>query len=282
MPASSRPLTQQRVDLPSLTAGFTDDARFAVWLQRTREAEREALARELHDELGSLLTAARLDVAWLAVQPASHDPAIAQRLAALQRVLVQGIELKRQIVEDLHPTVLTHLGLVPALEQLLAEHRTRSASRVSATLDASVVLTGEPALALFRIVQESLTNIQKYAGAGLVRVLLRRAPGRVELSIGDDGAGFDPATVGPGHHGLAGMRHRMLAIGGRLDVVSATGAGTTIHASMPLPARTRAAPNVRHDTAIRALERDDAADYIDGDRLILRRAARGDTQSLHP
>ena len=115
MPASSRPPTRQRVDHPPLAAGPGDDARFAAWLQRTREAERAALARELHDELGAILTAARLDAAWLSAQPASHEPAIAQRLAALQQVLTQGIELKRRIIDDLHPTILTHLGLLAAL-----------------------------------------------------------------------------------------------------------------------------------------------------------------------
>ena len=81
MPVSSRCPTPERADASSLAAGFTDDARFSAWLQRTRESERAALARELHDELGAILTAARLDVAWLAAQPACHAPQIAERLA---------------------------------------------------------------------------------------------------------------------------------------------------------------------------------------------------------
>ena len=240
MPVSSRCPTPERADASSLAAGFTDDARFAAWLQRTRESERAALARELHDELGAILTAARLDVAWLAAQPACHAPQIAERLAALQRVLTQGIGLKRRIVDDLHPTLLTHLGLVPALEQLLASHRTRFRGRVSAWLDPSVAPSGEPALALYRIVQESLTNIHKYARADFVRVSLRRVRGRIELSIDDDGVGFDPAAVGHGHHGLAGMRHRMLAVGGQFDVAASPGTGTSIRASVPMAARPRA------------------------------------------
>jgi hypothetical protein len=260
-----------------LAAGFTDDARFAAWLQRTREAERAALARELHDELGAILTAARLDVAWIAAQPACHAPQIAERLGALQRVLTQGIELKRRIVEDLHPTLLTHFGLVPALEQLLASHRTRFRGRVSASLDPSVAPTGEAALALYRIVQESLTNIHKYARADVVRVSLRRVRGRIELSIDDDGVGFEPAAVGPGHHGLAGMRHRMLAVGGQLEVAASPGLGTSIRAGLPMPARPRAvaAPRTPDPTVTDGVSADD-------ERPPHRRVPRGDTSTLQP
>jgi signal transduction histidine kinase len=277
VPVSSRCPTPERADASSLAAGFTDDARFAAWLQRTREAERAALARELHDELGAILTAARLDVAWLAAQRACHESQIGERLAALQRVLAQGIALKRRIVEDLHPTVLTHLGLVPALEQLLASHRTRFRGRVSASLDPSVAPAGEPALALYRIVQESLTNIHKYARADFVRVSLRRVRGRIELSIDDDGVGFEPAAVGPGHHGLAGMRHRMLAVGGQLDVAASPGLGTSIRAGLPMAARPRAVAcaGVPAPTVTNAVSADDALPPH-------RRVSRGDTSNLQP
>lgn len=277
MPVSSRRPTPERADASSLAAGFTDDARFAAWLQRTREAERAALARELHDELGAILTAARLDVAWIAAQPACHAPQIAERLGALQRVLTQGIELKRRIVEDLHPTLLTHFGLVPALEQLLASHRTRFRGRVSASLDPSAAPTGEAALALYRIVQESLTNIHKYARADVVRVSLRRVRGRIELSIDDDGVGFEPAAVGPGHHGLAGMRHRMLAVGGQLDVAASPGLGTSIRAGLPMPDRPRAvaAPRTPGPTVTDVVSADD-------ERPPHRRVPRGDTSNLQP
>ncbi len=241
MPVSSRPPTDIRVPAP-LDADRCPrtDADFAAWLQRTREAERAALARELHDELGAILTAARLDVAWLAAQPACHEPAVMQRLEALRRVLAHGIEMKRRIVEDLHPTVLTHLGLAPALEQLVASSRQRFAGRLSVSIDPSVSLDGEPALALYRIVQEALTNVHKYAQARNASVRLRRVPGRIELAVEDDGIGFDADSVGCGHHGLAGMRHRMLAIGGLLEVRSAPGAGTSIRASLPSSASGRA------------------------------------------
>lgn len=246
MPVSSNPPTPGRaLDLSTTPANGDVSVDLAAWLQHTREQERAALARELHDELGAILTAARLDVAWLAAQPACHDPAIAQRLDALRRLLAQGITFKRRVVEDLHPTVLTHLGLAPALEQLAAAHRQRFDGRLHVDIDDSVTLSGEPALALYRIVQESLTNVQKYAQADRVEVTLRRVRGRVELGIRDDGRGFDAAAVGRGHHGLAGMRHRMDALGGRFEVRTAPGEGTTIRASLPATGR-------RPDAQVRA------------------------------
>ncbi len=235
MPVSSRSPTDVRVPAPLDFGGCPrTDAEFAAWLQRTRETERAALARELHDELGAILTAARLDVAWLAAQPACHEPALALRLEALRRVLAQGIELKRRIVEDLHPTALTHLGLGTALEQLVASSRQRFEGTLHASIDPSASPGGESALALYRIAQEALTNVHKYARAGTVRVTLRRARGRAELAVEDDGLGFEVDAVGCGHHGLAGMRHRMLAVGGLLEVRSAPGSGTAIRASVPL------------------------------------------------
>jgi signal transduction histidine kinase len=258
MPASSTPPTRHRgTDRPARrrsadghrcadpggTAGQDDGADVlgdpspAAWLQRRIEAERAALARELHDELGAILTAARLDVAWLAAQPGCAGDPIGPRLAALQQVLAQGIELKRRIVEDLHPTVLTHLGLVAALEQLVASHRARFAGRLVASLDERAALRGEPALALYRIAQEALTNVHRYAGARTLRVSLERIRGAVVLGVEDDGCGFDPGRVGSGHHGLAGMRHRICSVGGRLEVSAAPGRGTEIRATVPLAER---------------------------------------------
>jgi signal transduction histidine kinase len=233
VPTSSLPPTAGR-GLPRLTAGAAPDPcdALAASLQRAREAEREALARELHDELGAILTAARLDVAWLAAQPEGRSPAIAQRLASLSDVLAAGIGLKRRIVEDLHPTVLSHLGLAAALEQLVAQHRARAPFELAARIDPRVDVAGEAGLALYRIAQEALTNVHKYAAARRVRVELVRERGRVRLTVDDDGCGFDPAAVGGGHHGLLGMRQRMRALAGSFEVGSRPGAGTTIRAAV--------------------------------------------------
>jgi signal transduction histidine kinase len=236
--------------VPALTTTTAVDARdpsgeelasLAAHLQRTREQERAALARELHDELGAILTAARLDIAWLAAQQCNQEPAIATRLQALQRVLQQGIELKRRIIEDLHPTILGHLGLPAALEHLVGECRNRFDGLVEVDIDPSARVSRDAALSLYRIAQESLTNAMKYAGAQRLRVSLSRAGRHATLRIEDDGKGFDPKRVGANRHGLAGMRHRMLAVRGSLQIASDPGSGTVVTASVPSSQR-RAAP----------------------------------------
>jgi signal transduction histidine kinase len=240
------------------TAGTTSSAerelsRLAAHLQRTREQERASLARELHDELGAILTAARLDLAWLAAQPAcSGDATISQRLKALQRVLQQGIELKRRIIEDLHPTILTHLGLGAAVEHLVTECACRFAGTIEARIDPTVTASQDAGLALYRIVQESLTNAMKHAAASRVVVTLGRVGRHVTLRIEDDGRGFDPAHVAAARHGLIGMRHRMLAVRGQLHIDSTPGNGTIVSARIPATNRpaNRSQPGTRRARAL--------------------------------
>lgn len=267
----------------STTAGTPsgeDLARLAAHLQRTREQERAALARELHDELGAILTAARLDLAWLAAQPCNQEPTIATRLQALQRVLKQGIELKRRIIEDLHPTILTHLGLAAAVEHLVTELRGRFDGRLDADIDPSVNVSQETGLALYRITQEALTNSMKYAGARRLRVVLGRSGRHVVLRIEDDGKGFDPRRVGPTRHGIAGMRHRMLAVRGELEIVSEPGQGTVVTARVPSPRRA-VAKAVAKEADSAGRKQEGKQRQADG-RARARPLHRGNTLPSHP
>ncbi len=201
-------------------------------LQSVREDERSLLARELHDELGGLLTAAKLDLARIRSRLGAEPSAeLAERVAHLGRTLDIGIALKRRIIEDLRPSSLEHLGLVPALGILCSEWSTRTEVPVDADLHA-VALPPERALVVYRLVQEALTNIAKYARAQRVQVRLDAHDGRVRLRIADDGAGFDRATTTQGH-GLAGMRFRLQSVGGTFALSSTPGAGTTIEAELP-------------------------------------------------
>lgn len=222
-------------------------AALAARLQQARDAERAALARELHDELGALLTAARLDVAWLETQPGCREPAVAQRLEALRGLLSEGIDFKRRVVEELHPSLLMHLGLQCALQRLLEDSAARFAGRITAQLDDTSALDDGRALALYRVVQEALTNILKYAHASTVRIRLECIDGQAHLTVADDGQGFDPHEVGPGHHGLTGMRDRLLAVGGQLEVNAAPGRGTVLYARVALPTPVTAPPMSRRE-----------------------------------
>lgn len=210
----------------------TSLAELATHLQQVREEERGHLARELHDELGALLTAAKLDVARLKSRLVGQPEEITQRLQHLNDALNSGIALKRRIIEDLRPSSLANLGLTAALEILAREFSERSGIEVATSLE-NVELDESGQLTVYRLVQESLTNVGKYADATQVDVSVRSYSNHVEVEIKDDGKGFDPQAVRPSTHGLAGMRHRVEAAGGRLAVTSRPGAGTRIAAVLP-------------------------------------------------
>ena len=207
-------------------------AELATHLQNVREDERGHLARELHDELGALLTAAKLDVARIKSRLGSNYPEATERLEHLTSTLNSGIALKRRIVEDLHPSSLSHLGLVASLEILAREFQERSGLVISTTLE-HVELNSSSQLTIYRLVQESLTNISKYANAKKVCVKLKSTDGYAIVEVVDDGRGFNISEVGAGSYGLTGMRHRVEAISGKLTVSSAEGRGARIMAVVP-------------------------------------------------
>ena len=207
-------------------------AELATHLQNVREDERGHLARELHDELGALLTAAKLDVARIKSRLGSNYPEATERLEHLTSTLNSGIALKRRIVEDLHPSSLSHLGLVASLEILTREFQERSGLVISTTLE-HVELNSSSQLTIYRLVQESLTNISKYANAKKVCVKLESTDGYAIIEVVDDGRGFNISEVGAGSYGLTGMRHRVEAISGKLTVSSAEGRGARIMAVIP-------------------------------------------------
>lgn len=207
-------------------------AELATHLQQVREEERGHLARELHDELGALLTAAKLDVARLKSRLGPQPPEVLERLQHLTESLNSGIALKRRIIEDLRPSSLTNLGLTASLEILACEFAERSGVDVATNLEPMELEESEQ-LTIYRIVQESLTNVGKYAEARHVEINLHDYHNHVEVEIGDDGRGFDVRAARPSTHGLAGMRHRVEAAGGRLTVQSRPGSGTRIKAVLP-------------------------------------------------
>ncbi|MFZ2390046.1 MAG: CHASE3 domain-containing protein [Polaromonas sp.] len=207
-------------------------AELATHLQNVREDERGHLARELHDELGALLTAAKLDVARIKSRLAGNLPEVAERLEHLTSTLNSGIALKRRIVEDLRPSSLSHLGLVASLEILAREFAEQSGLAITTDLEA-VELCGSAQLTVYRLIQESLTNMAKYANATEAEVSLQNFDSYVTVEVRDNGKGFNVGNVGPGSHGLSGMRHRVEAAGGRLTVTSTEGTGTQITAVLP-------------------------------------------------
>lgn len=201
-------------------------------LQTAREDERNRLARDLHDELGALLTSAKLDAARIKSRLAGTAPEALERLNHLVETLNSGIALKRRIIEDLRPSALSHLGLVATLDIQAREFAERSGLVVECALN-PVTLDADAELVVYRVVQEAITNITKYAKAGHVWISLTAHEGRVHVSVRDDGVGFDTRRQPEPAHGLVGMRYRVEAERGTLSVVSAPGQGTTILVMLP-------------------------------------------------
>ena len=203
----------------------------ASYLQSVREAERSSVARVLHDELGALLTVSKLEIA----RARNRATLNADILASLDRVsasLNKGIALKRRIIEELTPSTLTQLGLTVALDTLCRDMSVSLAIPVNASL-VSLQIPPESELAVYRFVQEALTNIGKYAKASWVTVKLAAADGHAAVEVQDDGVGFDSCGSHTGRHGLSGMQFRAVSLGGFMSVRSAPGEGTTLRIEFP-------------------------------------------------
>lgn len=201
-------------------------------LQTAREDERHRIARDLHDELGALLTAAKLDVAHIRtfMGTASHEAT--ERLNHAVKTLNSCIAMKQRIIEDLWPSALGDLGLVATLEILGREFSQSTGIQVHCELE-PVELRPSANLVIYRLVQEATTNIAKYAKAQNVWLGLLAQDGFVNVSVRDDGTGFDVSHKGTNVHGLLGMRFRVEAESGTLAITSTPGKGTQIHARIP-------------------------------------------------
>jgi signal transduction histidine kinase len=199
-----------------------------------QELERGRLARALHDESGQALTSILLGLKPLEQSAESEEARTA--VASVRDLVVSTLQDVRRLAVELRPSALDDFGLVSAVERLAETFREQSGLQVD--LEARLGderLPREAETALYRVVQEALTNIVKHAQAGRVSILLQRKGNAVVAMVEDDGAGFDPGTTRKDALGLAGMRERVVLVGGRLQVESAAGAGTTLVAEVPVP-----------------------------------------------
>jgi signal transduction histidine kinase len=215
-------------------------------MSRVAESEKHALARELHDELGGMLVAMRIDLAQLRkrIGPSS-DPDLQARWDRVELALAQGLELKRRVIEDLRPTLLDNMGLFTAL-RWLAQQRAEQARLAlhMEGLDDDIEIAPETAIAVFRTAQEAIANIVKHAAATRFSLTATVSDGRLRLEISDDGKGVPPgAERRVGSHGLKQMRFRMEGVGGDLTVGPQIPRGTSIVLSVRLdPPAAAAAP----------------------------------------
>ncbi|MFE5599792.1 HAMP domain-containing sensor histidine kinase [Streptomyces coelicoflavus] len=195
-----------------------------------QEAERRRIAQELHDEVGQSMTAILL-VLGRAADDA--DEPLREELHQAQEITRESLDEVRRLVRRLRPGVLDDLGLISALSSLTHDFATHTGLRVVRRFDADLpALDHETELVLYRVAQESLTNAARHADAERLEVGLARADDAVTLTIADDGRGIEAAHEGAG---IRGMRERALLIGAALDITSASGAGTRIRLTAPLP-----------------------------------------------
>lgn len=200
-------------------------------LLRMMESERSKLAKELHDELGGLITAAKMDMAWLQSHiGGSLDAASEEKFRSVMQMLNQAMMLKRRVVESLRPSLLDHFGLPVALRSHFEEQCRVASIECVVTLPEEVPDL-EPAvqLTLFRVAQEALANILARGGARNVELVIESEGEGYLLTIGDDGTAMDAAQV----RGLSGMRHRLMGAGGQLQVDGVPGQGNRIRAFVP-------------------------------------------------
>ncbi len=202
-------------------------------LQALSERERSELARNLHDELGGLLTAAKMDLSWL--QSRAPPGALHERLAQLGAVLDEAMDLKRRVVEGLRPSLLDHFGLPTALRAYADSVCAKAGLSSELQLAEEIApLPKDAAIALFRIVQEGLTNTIRHARARSIRLTFAGEADGYRFVLSDDGCGFDAADPRfRSSPGLMGMRQRARALGGTFEIDSAPGAGTTLRVSVP-------------------------------------------------
>jgi signal transduction histidine kinase len=199
----------------------------------TQELERRRLARELHDETGQALASILLGLK--ALDEKTDDAAARTSIEELRELVVATLQDVRRLAVELRPSALDDFGLVAALERLAESFAEQSG--ISVDFQAALAderLPDEAETALYRIVQESLTNVVKHARARRVSILLTRTNGAVKAVIEDDGRGFDPERATDGGFGLVGMRERLALLGGRLEIESARDAGTTVAAEVPV------------------------------------------------
>ncbi len=231
-----RDVTERTRAEEALRASREEIRNLALAASTVREQEKSRIARELHDELGQALTALKIDVGWLKEHLTQAPGPVQQKLGSMQLLLDGTVAAARRISADLRPLMLDDLGLVAACDWLAHNFQQRTGMPCELVLGAGELDLPDPyATAVFRVLQESLTNIAKHAEASQVEVTLERDGQAVVLTVRDNGKGFEPG--GPrkhGSYGLLGLKERAYLLGGEVRIDSAPGEGTFIEMRLPI------------------------------------------------
>jgi PAS domain S-box-containing protein len=232
-----RDITQRNAAEQEIRRAHKELRELSVAMLEVRELERTRIARELHDELGQALTALKMDIELLAAALPAARSDLMEQTDGMRKLLDGTVETTRRISSDLRPLVLDHLGLEAAAQWLVQDFSRRNGVPCELVFHPECCALGEPyASALFRIMQESLTNIARHARAQRVEVHLERVGSEAVLVVTDNGVGMArEARSKPRSFGLRGINERVLLLEGRLEIDSQPGAGTRLSVRIPLP-----------------------------------------------
>jgi len=230
-----RDVSERMLTLESLARSKEELRELASAASSAREHEQSRIARELHDELAQAMSTLKMDLSLIRSSSSGEDVSLAKRLDRMEAQIDATIAAMRRIAADLRPLTLDDLGLAPAIESLVQDFQRRSGVRCELVIaDPDLELPGAHATAVFRIVQESLTNVGKHAKASNVEVVIGEDPEGIIVAVRDDGVGF--AIDGPRKpqsYGLLGVRERAYLLGGQTRIVSVPGKGTEIEVRLP-------------------------------------------------
>jgi signal transduction histidine kinase len=204
-------------------------------LTKAQEEERRSLSRELHDQVGQLLTALSMELGNLEELRYAPGEVFAGHLGEAKKLNQETLRTVRNISSGLRPSVLDELGLAPALQWQAREFTRRSGVPVEVQLDGELDLPDEHRTCIYRIVQEALTNSARHAGARSIRVTLHGGAGSLSLAVEDDGSGFDVQQVRGRGLGLLNIEERVRELGGRVQFLSAPSRGTLLRCEIPVP-----------------------------------------------
>jgi len=210
--------------------------RLSAQVRTTQEQERKHLSRELHDEVGQMLTGLRMELGGMSRLSGGPESELSLRVDRAKRIVEATLGIVRNIAMLLRPSMLDDLGLTPALAWLAKETSRASGMEIDATIDPVLdQLPDTHRTCLYRVAQEGITNISKHAGAHKVEIFLKLVGDWVVGTVADDGCGFDTQAVKPGGLGLMGMEERLRELHGHLRVVSILGRGTRLEFRLPVP-----------------------------------------------
>ncbi|MEI9911367.1 MAG: PAS domain S-box protein [Bacteroidota bacterium] len=228
-------ITEKYIAEEKLKESYDAIRQLTEHLQKIREDERTHIAREIHDELGQQLTVLKMDLAWLNKKVEPGNTVLKDKVKELLSTINITVKTVRRIASELRPSLLDDLGLIPAMEWHLEEFEKRSGIQTGFSKpQTGGYLSDEVKIGLFRIFQESLTNVARHAEAKEVNVSLEQNDKKVTLTITDNGLGFNQENASKKTLGILGMKERTLMLGGEYTITGISGKGTTVLVSVPL------------------------------------------------